>query len=71
MGLVETSIMPKYVNGMMLLRNHFFKMCGFRTNLQQFLKDWCFENNVDYETFEIEDMFGVKHLAKNIKVITY
>ena len=70
MGLVETSIMPKYVNGMMLLRNHFFKMCGFRTNLQQFLKDWCFENNVDYETFEIEDMFGVKHLAKNIKVIT-
>lgn len=70
MGLVETSIMPKYVNGMMLLRNHFFKMCGFRTNLQQFLKDWCFENNVNYETFEIEDMFGVKHLAKNIKVIT-
>lgn len=70
MGLVETSIMPKYVNGMMLLRNHFFKMCGFRTNLQQFLKDWCLENNVDYETFEIEDMFGVKHLAKNIKVIT-
>lgn len=70
MGLVETSIMPKYVNGMMLLRNHFFKMCGFRTNLQQFLKDWCVENNVDYETFEIEDMFGVKHLAKNIKVIT-
>lgn len=70
MGLVETSIMPKYVNGMMLLRNHFFKMCGFRTNLQQFLKDWCIENNVDYETFEIEDMFGVKHLAKNIKVIT-
>lgn len=70
MGLVETSIMPKYVNGMMLLRNHFFKMCGFRTNLQRFLKDWCIENNVDYETFEIEDMFGVKHLAKNIKVIT-
>lgn len=70
MGLVETSIMPKYVNGMMLLRNHFFKMCGFRTNLQQFLKDWCLENNVDYETFEIKDMFGVKHLAKNIKVIT-
>lgn len=70
MGLVETSIMPKYVNGMMLLRNHFFKMCGFRTNLQQFLKDWCIENNVDYATFEIEDMFGVKHLAKNIKVIT-
>lgn len=70
MGLVETSIMPKYVNGMMLLRNHFFKMCGFRTNLQQFLKDWCVENNVDYETFEIKDMFGVKHLAKNIKVIT-
>lgn len=70
MGLVETSIMPKYVNGMMLLRNHFFKMCGFRTNLQQFLKDWCLENNVDYETFEIEDMFGVKHLAKDIKVIT-
>ena len=70
MGLVDTDTMPRYANGMILLRNHFFKMCGFRTNLQKFFRDWCKKNGVDYETYEIEDMFGVKHLMKNIKVIT-
>jgi hypothetical protein len=70
MGLVETSIMPDWTNGMLLLRNHFFKMCGFRSNIQQFFKDWCEKNGYDYNTYIIYDMFGLPHLLKNIKVIT-
>lgn len=73
MGLIDESICPKedgLMNGMLLLRNHFFKMCGFRTNIQLFFKDWCKENNKDYNIYQIEDMFGVKHCLKDIKVIT-
>ena len=70
MGLIESSVLPKWVNGMALLRNHFFKICGFRSNIQQFFKDWCNENNYDYETYEVKDMFGVYHKLKDIKIIT-
>lgn len=70
MGLVENSISPDYINGMVLLRNHFFKMCGFRTNIQQFFKDWCETNKKDYNTYVIYDMFGLPHQLKDIKVIT-
>ena len=70
MALIETSVMPDWCNGMALLRNHFFKACAFRTKLQKFIKDYCNEHGIDYETYEIEDMFGNKHLAKNIKLVS-
>lgn len=70
MALIETSVMPDECNGMALLRNHFFKACAFRTRIQSFFKDYCEQQNIDYETYEIEDIFGIKHLAKNIKMIT-
>ena len=70
MGLIEDSVMPEDANGMVLLRNHFFKMCGFRTNLQLFFKDWCERTGNNYETYAIEDMFGYKHKLKDIKVLT-
>ena len=70
MGLIETSYFPEYANGMMLLRNHFFKMCGVRTKIQMFLREWCEDHGIDYETFQIQDMFGVWHRAADIKVIT-
>lgn len=70
MGLIESSLFPSYAGGMLLLRNHFFKMCGFKTNIQTFFRDWCQEHNEDYETYEITDMFNVKHKVKDIKVIT-
>ena len=38
-GLIESSILPSYVNGMVLLRNHFFKACFFKTHIQKFFKD--------------------------------
>ena len=69
-GLIESSVLPSYVNGMVLLRNHFFKACFFRTHIQKFFKDWCEENGHDYETYEVTDYFGKKKLLKNIKAIT-
>lgn len=69
-ALAESSILPDWVNGMALLRNHFFKACAIRTNIQLFFKDWCEENNVDYETYEVRDMFGISHKLKDIKMIT-
>ena len=70
MALIESSALPEWCNGMALLRNHFFKACAFKAFIQKFFKNWCKENNVDYNTYEIEDMFGVKHRAKDIKIIT-
>lgn len=70
MALIETSVMPDWCNGMALLRNHFFKACAFRSKIQKFFRDYCQEHNIDYDSYEIEDMFGKKHLAKDIKMIT-
>ena len=70
MALIETSSLPLWVNGMCLLRNHMFKACAFRTRLQQFLKDYASEHDIDYDTWVITDMFGVDHLAKNIEMVT-
>lgn len=70
MALVESSICPEYTNGMVLLRQHFFKACAFKTNIQLFFRDYCSTHNIDYDTFEVKDMFGVSHLVKNIKMIT-
>ena len=68
-ALIETSITPDWCNGMLLLRNHFFKACAFKTKIQLFIKEYCEERGIDYDTFEVEDMFGRK-LAKNIQMIT-
>ena len=69
-GLIESSILPSYINGMVLLRNHFFKACFFRTHIQKFFRDWCEENGHDYETYEVTDCFGNKKRVKDIVVIT-
>lgn len=70
MALIETEELPNSINGMALLRNHFFKACAFRTKISLFFKKWCQQHKYDYETYEIEDMFGVKHKVKDIKIIT-
>lgn len=61
---------PDFVNGMMLLRNHLFKACGFKAYIQKFFKDWCNDNGYDYETYQVVDMFGIKHYLKDIRMIT-
>ena len=62
--------LPSYVNGMALLRNHLFKACAFKAYIQKFFQDWCNKNHQDYETYQIQDMFGKWHYLKDIKVIT-
>lgn len=70
MGLIDESCLPKWINSMALLRQHLFKMCGFKTRLQLFFKDWCEKYGYDYETYQVKDMFGNDHFLKDIKVIT-
>ena len=70
MALIEVSLLPKWVNGMALLRNHLFKSCAFKTYIQKFFYDWCYENGYDYNTHQIQDMFGNWHYVKDIKMIT-
>ena len=80
LALIESSFVPKKINegefneekinGMLLLRNHFFKTCAFKGHIQLFFKDWCKENGFDYETYEVVDMFGIPHKLKDIKMIT-
>ena len=70
MGIIESDILPDWVNGMALLRNHLFKMCGLRGHLQLFFRDWCDANEYDYQTHQVQDMFGNWHYLKDIKIIT-
>lgn len=70
MGIIESDLLPDWVNGMALLRNHLFKMCGIRGHLQLFFKDWCQKHGYDYETHQVQDMFGNWHYLKDIKMIT-
>lgn len=62
-ALLDESIFNQFeqANGMMLLRNHFFKSCAFRCDIQQYIKD----NNIH----EVKDIFGVTHQTKDIKLI--
>lgn len=66
-GLIDESIFPKWANGYVLLRHHFCKMACFRTDIQQFFKDY-FDN--DYDTAIVTDMWGNEYKAKDIKLIT-
>ena len=74
MGLIECEEqylrLPDYINGMALMRNHLFKVCCVKTKIQKFFKDWCSENGYDYETHQVQDMFGNWHYLKDIKIIT-
>lgn len=66
-GLIDESVFPEDMDGFIYCRNHFFKACLFRCNIQQYFKDK-FEEK--YETATVKDMFGNRIRAKDIKVIT-
>lgn len=53
-----------------LLRQHFFKACGFRTFVSKFFKDWCEENGKDYNTYTVKDRYNRDIFVKDIKMIT-
>lgn len=74
MGLIESDEqylkLPDYINGMALMRNHLFKVCCVKTKIQKFFQDWCEKNGLDYESYQVQDMFGNWHYLKDIKMIT-
>lgn len=53
--------------GMMLLRHHMFKACGFRTYISKFMKNY-FKDK--YETATVKDRYGNNIRVKDIKLIT-
>ena len=66
-ALIDDSIFPDWGNGYVLLRHHFTKCAAFCTKIQRFFREYYLD---EYETATVEDMFGVKHLVKDIKMIT-
>lgn len=69
MGLIDESIFPKYANGFVYCRSHFFKSCLFRGNVQEYFKDYCKEHEFDFETYEVTDMFGNKKKYRILKLL--
>lgn len=67
MGLIDESIFPKNMEGFVYCRNHFFKACLLRGNIQEYFKEHYKER---YETATVVDMFGNVLRIKDIKVIT-
>lgn len=57
-------------NSFLVLRHHFFKMCGFRGKVQKFFIDYCEEHGEDYNEFKVIDKYGRVLNAKDIKMIT-
>ena len=70
-GLIDESIAPPNMNGFIYCRSHFFKSCLFRGNIQEFFRDYCNENDIDYDTFTVDkiDMFNRKIKLKEVKVV--
>lgn len=66
-ALIDNSIFPEWGDGYILLRHHFCKMAAFRTNIQLFFQDYFGDQ---YETAVLEDYWGNKILARNVKLIT-
>lgn len=70
MAIIEDSKCPSFINGGALLRQHMFKAFASRGYIQKFFMDYCKENGLDYNNFEVVDMWGNKHKAKDIEMIT-
>lgn len=66
-ALIDDSIFPEWGEGYVLLRHHMTKCAAFHTNIQQFFRDWYGD---EYNTAEVQDMWGNWHMVKDIKMIT-
>lgn len=66
-ALIDSSIFPEWADGYILLRHHLTKMAAFCSNIQTFFKDYFGD---EYETAVLVDMWGNKHYAKDIQMIT-
>ncbi|MDF2884965.1 MAG: hypothetical protein K0R54_5536 [Clostridiaceae bacterium] len=68
-ALLADELFPDNIN-FMLLRQHFFKACAFRTRISDFMKDWCVANGKDYNTYTVPDRYGNDIPVKDILMIT-
>lgn len=66
-ALIDKHIFPTWGNGYVLLRHHMTKMAAFKTDIQGFFKDYFGDN---YYEATVTDMFGNKHYARDIQMIT-
>lgn len=66
-ALIDKSIFPSWGNGYILLRHHMCKTAAFKTDIQQFFKDYFGD---EYYNAKVVDMFGNEHYARDIKMIT-
>lgn len=69
-ALMEDLLFVDTDAGMKLLRHHFFKACAFRGYIQIFMKNYCEENGLDYETATVKDKYGNDIKVKDIMIIT-
>ena len=66
-ALIDKSIFPSWGNGYILLRHHMCKTAAFKADIKAFFKDYFGE---EYPQSTVVDMFGNKHYAKDIQMIT-
>lgn len=66
-ALIDTSIFPSWGDGYILLRHHMTKAAAFHARIQDYFKDHFGDG---YDSAEVVDMWGNKHLAKDIRLIT-
>lgn len=52
------------------LRHHFYKTGAFIGDFQQYFKDYCKENDIDYNEYTVIDRYGREVLIKNVRMIT-
>ncbi|MBX4152214.1 hypothetical protein K1X09_33465 [Paenibacillus lautus] len=67
-SLLESNYFPEE-KSMMLLRNHMFKSAAFNCNIQKFLRQHC-PPEVNYDEWELTNMYSEKILAKDVHLIT-
>ncbi|WP_036130155.1 hypothetical protein [Lysinibacillus sphaericus] len=70
-SLLDNSVFAEHGvadKGFALLRQHFFKSAAFNTNIQDFLKDNT-PDEIEYDDWEITNMFGEPMFAKNVDMI--
>lgn len=53
-----------------LLRNRYMKCAGFCCDIELFFRRYCDKHKLNYETYEIEDMYRNKIKVKDIMLIT-
>jgi hypothetical protein len=66
-SLLDSSYFENGV-AMKLLRNHMFKSAAFNCNIQKFFEDNC-PDGIDYDDWQLTDMFGNELFAKDIDLI--